>query len=154
MAGTRASVPRPALVLGIAGAAPFVAGALAMLVGPGWLKLTAYVYLVNYAAVALAFVGAVHWGLALAASRAGVAVGWSWYGGSVLPALAGWVALLLIQPAPKLVLLGLGFAAVFIADVRAERAGAAPAWYPALRKPLTIVVLVSLLGALAATWRH
>ena len=142
-------VPRPALVLALAGATPFVAAPIAMLFGPDWLKLTAYVHAINYAAIALGFVGAVHWGLAMTAASAD----WRWYGAATLPALAGWLALGLIQPAPKLLLLGFGFAGVYMADVRAVRAGAAPGWYLGLRNPLTVVVLVSLLAMLAAVWR-
>jgi len=136
-------VPVPALVLGFAGALPFVAGAIAMFTGPDWLKLTAYLYLMNYAALILAFLGAVHWGLALAADDRRP-VGWGWYSLSVVPAVLGWVALGLIQPMGKLALFAIAYAGVFILDVQAARSGLAPAWYPRLRKPLTVIVLLAI----------
>jgi hypothetical protein len=136
-------VPIPALALGLVGALPFVAGAIAMYVGPDWLKLTAYLHLMNYAALILAFIGAVHWGLALAADDR-IDAGWRWYLVSVTPALLGWIALGLIQPLGKLALFAIAYVGVFMVDTRAARAGLAPAWYPKLRKPLTIIVLLSI----------
>ena len=133
-------MPVPALALGFAGAVPFVAGALAMALGSKSVELTAYFYLMSYASLILAFLGAVHWGLALAADR----VGWAWYGVSVAPALLAWVAYGLIDPVHRVALLALAYVGVFIVDTRAARAGLAPAWYPKLRKPLTVIVLLAL----------
>ena len=132
--------PVPAVVLGLAGAIPFVVGALAMAFGSNSVELTAYFYLMSYASLILAFLGAVHWGLALAADR----VGWGWYGVSVAPALLGWVAYGLIDPVHRVALLALAYVGVFLVDVQAVRAGLAPAWYPRLRKPLTVIVVLAL----------
>ncbi|MGD1878131.1 MAG: DUF3429 domain-containing protein [Kiloniellaceae bacterium] len=142
-------VPRPALALGLAGLLPFLACAAA-----AWAAGDrAYVIIVNlqmaYGAVILSFLGAVHWGLALAQNDAG---NWRRLGLSVLPALAGWLALM-IPNALGLLLLAVGFVGVFFADRRSVAAGRAPAWYKALRKPLTLVVVLCLAasyGALAA----
>ena len=148
-AGPRASlrdVPRPALVLGVAGLIPFLAG----IAGVWALGYPAYILALNltmaYAAVILAFLGAVHWGLALAQGAAG---NWRRLAPSVLPALAGWFALILPN-AFGLLLLAVGFAAVFLVDRTAVAAGRAPGWYKALRKPLTLVVLASLAASYAA----
>jgi Protein of unknown function (DUF3429) len=140
------SVPRPALVLGCAGLIPFLAGVL----GVWTLGYPDFFLALNlmmvYAAVILAFLGAVHWGLALAQEAAG---DWRRLAPSVLPALAGWFALMLPN-AFGLLLLAIGFAAVFLADRAAVTANRAPAWYKALRKPLTLVVLACLAACYAA----
>jgi len=137
-----APIPRPALWLGVAGTLPFVIGAAAMSFGPGWVRVTAYVHMMNYAAVVLAWLGAVHWGLAMRAPAPGA--GWGRYALAAAPALLGWLALGLIQPLAKLFLFALAYAAIFLFDVRATRDGLAPAWYPRLRKPLTIVILIAI----------
>ena len=143
MAGL-SDVPRPALIIGAAGAIPFVAGAAAMVVGSPIIALNAYLQLMHYAAVILAFIGAVHWGLAMAAGARGETVTWHWYAGSAVPALIGWLALGLVMPAAKAMVLAFGYFAVFMVDLRALDKGWAPDWYKSLRKPLTIVVLLSL----------
>jgi hypothetical protein len=147
MRETYGGVPTPALVLGIAATAPFVAAALAMLAGPAWLKITAYIHLMNYAALGLVFLGAVHWGLALAAGR----TDWTRYAAAVVPLVLGWLALSLIQPLPTILVFVVGYAGIFILDIRAARDGFAPPWYPRLRKPLTIVVLLAFFAVGLAT---
>ena len=147
MRETYGGVPTPALVLGIAGTAPFIAAALAMLAGPPWLKITAYIHLMNYAALSLAFLGAVHWGLALAAGR----TDWTKYAAAVVPLVLGWLALSLIQPLPTILVLVVAYAGIFILDIRAARDGFAPPWYPRLRKPLTIIVLLAFYAVGLAT---
>jgi hypothetical protein len=135
-----ADVPRAALVLGFAGLVPFVAGSIiAFFAGyPG--AILVLNLQMAYAAVILSFMGAVHWGLAMAQNDAG---NWRRLGHALLPAQAGWAALM-IPNGLGLLLLAFGFAAVFFADLRTVAAGRAPAWYRALRKPLTAVVLVCL----------
>jgi len=140
MRQTYGGVPTPALVLGIA-------ATLAMLAGPAWLKITAYIHLMNYAALGLVFLGAVHWGLALAAGR----TDWTRYAAAVVPLVLGWLALSLIQPLPTILVFVVGYAGIFILDIRAARDGFAPPWYPRLRKPLTIVVLLAFFAVGLAT---
>jgi hypothetical protein len=139
-------VPRPALVLGGAGLIPFLAG----VAGVWTLDYPDFFLALNlmmaYAAVVLAFLGAVHWGLALAQEAAG---NWRRLAPAVLPTLAGWFALMLPN-ALGLLLLAIGFAGVFLADRAAVTANRAPAWYKALRKPLTLVVLAGLAACYAA----
>lgn len=136
-------VPRPALVLGFAGLLPFLAGSAGAWAA-GYPDILIVVNLqMAYGAVILSFLGAVHWGLALAQNDAG---NWQRLGLSVLPALAGWVALMVPNPL-GLMLLIVGFAAVFFADLRSPRL---PPWYKVLRKPLTLVVIVCLAASYAA----
>jgi hypothetical protein len=136
-------VPRPALVLGLAGLLPFLAGAAGAWVAGS----PAYIIVINmqmaYGAVVLAFLGAVHWGLAMAQDDA---ARWRRLGFPVMPALAGWLALMLPNPL-GLVLLVLGFVAVFFADLRSPRL---PPWYKALRKPLTLVTILCFAASYAA----
>ncbi len=134
------NVPIPALALGWAGALPFVGGATAMVLGSEPVELTTYFYLMSYASLILAFLGAVHWGLALAGDR----VEWSWYGLSVVPALLGWVSYGLIDPVHRVAVLAVAYVGVFMVDIQAVKKGLAPAWYTKLRKPLTVLVLICL----------
>jgi hypothetical protein len=110
----------------------------------GWNDFARYIQMA-YAACILSFMGAVHWGLAMAGtgvagpgpsddSRAGAT--WTRLGGSVIPPLLAWVALVM-APLPGLILLILSFAGLFWADLAAIRLGQAPTWYLPLRKALT-----------------
>lgn len=141
-------IPLPAKVLGYAGLIPFLASALAAWILPYEHLLLAQSVQVAYGAVILSFMGAVHWGLAMAGTgvegRPWRAMTWKRLGGSVVPALIGWLALL-IFPLWGQALLFLGFVLVFLGDVTMVKLEAAPPWYPKLRKPLTVIVLSSLL---------
>ena len=86
--------PDVAARLSYAGLLPFVAGAvLAWLLGQDeYLDAHAFVMqgLSAYAATVIAFLGALHWGLAV--RDGGPATAWRW---GVVPALVAWVALLM-----------------------------------------------------------
>ena len=97
--------------------------------------------MLTYAAVILSFMGAIHWGLAM--RDEGVSSPLQ-LGLSVVPPLVGWVALAL-SPMTSFVVLIIMFAVLYIADTRAARLGLAPAWYPHLRLPLTVIVVLSLI---------
>jgi hypothetical protein len=141
-----AQVPRPPLILGFAGLIPFFACAAgAWLLGNPATTIAVNLQL-TYGAVVLSFLGAVYWGLALAEAAAG---NWRRMTPAVLPALVGWAALM-IPSTLGLVLLAAGFAGTFLADRAAVTANRAPAWYAALRKPLTLLVLLSLAASYAA----
>lgn len=136
--------PSLAIVLGFAGLIPFISGALGLLIVPeGWRPLVLNA-LLDYAAVILAFMGAIHWGLAMRAqetdTRARVQLGLS-----VIPPLLGWVAITDGLPLfIALPVLLLAFAGLHVADVRAVTLGLAPRWYTTLRTPLTAVVCLCL----------
>ncbi|WP_298428433.1 DUF3429 domain-containing protein [Rhodoblastus sp.] len=137
--------PRPVLVLGWAGALPFVVLTLAAIAGRGSVQTDALAALAAYGGVILSFMGGVQWGLQMGMAPEGGRIG---YAMSVLPALAGFAAVLL-PPRGGLPLLGAGFLALLAYDLRRSRDGVGPAWYPALRKPLTAAVVASLMLALA-----
>jgi hypothetical protein len=136
-------VPAPAAWLGYAGLIPFVTLATGL-----WLPSSDYQAqlneaLLSYAGIILSFMGAVHWGLAIAngdtTEPRQLAI-------SVLPALVAWFAGF-TTPIFNYSLLILGFSGLCIFDVRLSRLGKTPAWYPKLRIPLTVVVVMSLILA-------
>ncbi len=138
-------VPRIAFVLGALGLLPFLAGALFEIAGgPSW----AGPALRFYGATILAFMGGIHWGLAIAAGKGP-------YDdsclrvqliGSVIPSLIAWLALLM--PASQgLTVMAIAFAFLFAGDLAAVKRGWAPTWYPKLRLPLTAAVIPCLLIA-------
>lgn len=133
-------------MLGYAGLLPFLGASAAMFSADPVTSGVGLYVLSLYAVVILAFMGAVHWGLALA--RPGPSVRLQ-LGLSVLPALAGWAALAALPPRSALVAIGGAFAVLLAADLIAVRGGLAPHWYGRLRVPLTVVVC----GALwTAAW--
>ena len=129
-----------------AGLVPFIAGAAASLylptLGHWGLQWSHYLMWVqmSYGACVLSFLGAVHWGLALAPNAEARRARIMW---SVLPSL--WAAA--AQAVPPLYgapLLIVGFLAALAADSRAQRAGLLPAWYLKMRIPITMGVVMSL----------
>lgn len=144
-------VPPAAAWLGGLGLLPFVAGAVAT-VGDVVGGVDALRF---YAATILAFMGGIHWGLAIADHGAGPGQGSTFarLGASVVPALIAWLALLL-APTQGLLVMALAFALLLVGDLIAVRRGLAPPWYPRLRIPLTGAVLLCLLTAALAQTTH
>jgi len=105
----------------------------------------------GYGGVILSFLGAVHWGAAMASATPVPARRYVY---SVLPSLVGWCALRaadsadarLRERAPAL-LLGGGLLAAYACDEFSVRARLFPAWYSFLRTPLTLVAVGSCLAA-------
>jgi hypothetical protein len=139
-------LPAGAAALGLAGVLPFAAGAIALALLDGPAAQAAARALVAYGAVILSFLGAVHWGLELAAPASGAA---RRLAAGVLPSLAGWIALLL-EPRAGLALLVVAFGAFWLYEHRVFGASRlSPAWL-ALRRNLTLAVCSLLaLGLLA-----
>ena len=110
----------------------------------------------TYSAVILSFVGAVHWGLAMAAPvhRPGR------YIASVAPALTAWAALNTPSAfgydegdpnsSVPYYVLGAGFVASFLYDEAVSGKRGVPMWYSSLRAPLTFTVLGVTVGAILA----
>lgn len=144
-----AFVPSPAIWLGGAGVVPFLACALLALLGPEPGASWAVQVMVCYGAVILSFLGGIQWGLATGSADP-TDVLTRRLGLSVLPSLVGWGALLLPVLWGLLVLFA-AFALVLFLDLQATRRGEAPAWFPRLRVPLSVAVMVSLVfGAVAS----
>jgi hypothetical protein len=147
---------RIATLLGNLGLVPFFVLALLAWPWSGPVAARIELALAAYAAVILAFLGAVHWGLALANPGLNKAQSWNAFGWGVIPSLLGWLAVLML-------VLGVPSAVVFvflIGDLFLVRAmdgtlmrlyAAAPApWYLALRTRLTLAASLCLLMAVAA----
>jgi hypothetical protein len=149
-AGSRVRLVGLAQVLGYAGLVPFVlGGALVLLPGMRMVfGVDTLFMLVAYAAVILSFLGAVHWGVALAGPlkpfKARVMMGLS-----VVPALVAWLALLAgpATAATALILL-LGFALWWVYEWAVPGSHVLAVWYVRLRLQLSAVVC----GVLLLVW--
>jgi hypothetical protein len=145
---------RIATLLGNLGLVPFFVLALLTWAWPGAAGLRIEFALAAYAACILSFLGAVHWGLALANPQLDKAASWNVLGWGVLPSLLGWLAVLMLVlrvPSPLVFVFLIGdLILVRVVDGLLFRhyAPPVPAWYPALRTRLTLGACVCL--ALAA----
>ncbi len=141
-----------ARLLGFAGLIPFYVLAVVALFLDAAPTRVAIILLLSYAAVIAGFLGAVHWGLALAAPEPSGRVLLR----GVLPAVAGWSILVLyvMSPVawPAIVLAMALFVSLYVYDRKAARAGLAPGWYAVLRAPLSLLVIAALLIGLIASF--
>lgn len=138
---------RLAWVLGLAGLLPFFAHALFAWVAPdvesgGLLRSQAH-----YAAAILSFLGALHWGVALASplpftTRDGVRLVWS-----VIPALLAWV-ITMYPPALAIPVLFFALLVAYAVDVILYAGAAVPRWFLVLRAVLTAGAAL----CVGATW--
>lgn len=132
--------PNAAAWMGYLGLLPFLAGMVGM-----WANVPgSAAWLGAYGAVILAFVGAIHWG---SEARRG-SYRSRGYVLSVLPALVGWVGVLL-PPGIGLPLLGIAFPAWRIVECYVLDAQQ-PGWLTRLRSRLTLGATFSLLVGAAA----
>jgi Protein of unknown function (DUF3429) len=150
----RRGTPLLAYALGLAGALPVVAMSTALVAIPSEVRVPKLcLALLGYGAVTLSFIGAVHWGIALASPRSTEAsrrlARWRLMLG-VLPALAGWASLLigiLTPPFVGLLVLMVGFAMTGAVEAYATRRNALPPGYMSMRWLLTVIVEACLLAA-------
>lgn len=148
---SHSSAPIPPAVawLGYGGLLPFLALAAVGLWSPSapWWSAA----LLAYGAVILSFVGALHWGFAMAQSGLSAPERTRCFVWSVVPSLMAWPAMLL-PPVAGSVLLVAGFAAHLVQDHRLAARTALPPWYLPLRWRLTVTACVCLaVGAWAAS---
>lgn len=141
----------PSLAVGIAMAAlvPFVTGALGLWVTPEAWREWVMRELLAFAAVVLAFMGAIHWGLAMRADESSEGAPMQ-LGLSVIPPLLGWLALSLPTNLAIPVFF-FAFGTLYFADIWAVKQGLAPAWYTRLRRPASLVIIASMIVAWGAT---
>lgn len=144
------ALPRSAAWLGFGGLLPFIGLALTAFVdrhhGIVWADA-----LVAYGAVILSFVGALHWGFAMALPGMPQALRRNCFVWSVVPALIAWPAMML-EPVLGAPLLMAGFVAHIWQDHRLAGRVELPAWYLPLRRQLSIVACVCLaLGAFSVS---
>jgi hypothetical protein len=154
-------MPLLAILLGIAGLIPFVVCGLGAMSADPIQGGRMVIALVGYGAVILSFLGGVHWGFALGGFSAVPAALDTAAGGrlvtpnrgrlalGVVPALIGWLALLLqilLLEWAALVVLIIGFIGTVVAEHQASRRMLLqPAGYIWLRWGLTIVVTAMLI---------
>ena len=137
-----APLPRTVAWLGYGGLLPFIGLALLIPFDPHHAPFLADA-LFAYGAVILSFVGALHWGFAIAllgltTERRNRCFIWS-----TIPALIAWPALLLVPAEAGPLLIG-GFLAHYWQDTRLSRWSSLPAWYLPLRLQLTSVACLTL----------
>ena len=131
--------------LGFAGLLPFYGALLTLIFGGADLAEPAWRALIGYGVVILTFLGAVHWGVAIASDRVAKSAAVRMLVWSVVPSLIAWAVLLLgMPPGPALLVLAAGFSAQFGADRRLGRTDMVPGWYLTLRGRLTMGVLACL----------
>jgi glutaredoxin len=136
-----AGTPEAGRWLGYAGLIPFFAALLGYLVGGASRQPYFAHQFIAYGAVILSFVGAVHWGVALATGSMQVMR----MSLSILPALLAWAALLLPAGAAAWLLLA-GFVALRAWEASPPVARTLPNWYRELRTRLTGAVALLLLA--------
>ncbi|KAK0441103.1 hypothetical protein EV421DRAFT_1814113 [Armillaria borealis] len=161
------SVPKPAMVFGLAGTLPYVAASattvylaqeaghaasgLATKIDPG-VALTVLDQALNvqmtYGAVMLSFLGAIHWGMEFAGY--GGQKGYSRLMLGTAPMLVAWPSLAL-DPMAALTAQWVGFTALWWADAKATSHGWAPPWYSQYRFYLSVLVGTCIIGSLAGT---
>lgn len=142
------SPPRHIVLLGYGGLLPFIGLALLILTSVEYRPLLA-VALVNYGAVILSFVGALHWGFAMSVQNMSAELRRDRLIWSVIPALIAWLSTLLPVSVGCLLLI-VGFLVHFWQDRQLVRAVNLDAWYLPMRFRLTAVASVCLLiGAIA-----
>ncbi|BDA47546.1 probable transmembrane protein 69 at C-terminar half [Coccomyxa sp. Obi] len=145
-----AAVPPVARVLGFAGAIPFlalsppIAEMLPLL--PAGLLANAALLQIGYGATIASFLGGIHWAMAMAeyGGRAlSASVQAERYLWSVTPCLMAWPAVIL-DPGPGSLIVGTTLGVVYAVDRHFAAKGLLPAWYMALRLPLTLAALTGL----------
>ena len=141
-------IPRSALFLGSSGLVPFVVLSLLLWWSPPHYAEQIQHALWLYAAIILSFMGAVHWGVAMAKpydsdtgepDKRMLLL-------SVIPALVAWFASF-VSGLAQWSILYIAFTGLCVLDTESTKRGDLPAWYPMLRVPLTIIVVLSLINA-------
>ena len=144
------TLPTIAMLLGIAGLIPFAVCSLGALTNLPPNSERSLLALIAYGAVILSFLGGVHWGFGLDdPGSAPSDVQRARFGLGVLPALLGWVALLLAFLGFEriaLIVLVVGYFVTTVFEARGSRRGYVPRGYMGLRWVLSSVVVVMLVS--------
>jgi hypothetical protein len=138
-------LPPLAILLSVAGVAPFVICAVTAIRGDAANDPFSMVALLAYGAVVLSFIGAIHWGFVIEgtkepAERLRLALG-------AVPGLLGWGAVLLGLAGESIIGLVVIIGALVgtaIVETRAHRIGLVPRAYLILRWCLTVTVVALL----------
>ncbi|MFV0474685.1 MAG: DUF3429 domain-containing protein [Pikeienuella sp.] len=140
--------PRPPLLIGLAGLAPFAYGALSAQI-PAIASDFAppLMVLEIYGPMLFAFLSGAFWGFASGSSRVSGRAGWRWLGLAAAPAALLFVATI-VEPGEIVSLLLFGFPALLAIDFLFWRAKLAPRWWLPLRVLLTALATACLWLAL------
>ena len=133
--------PQLAKLTGYGGLMPFVGCAAIMYAGNTGASIIALFAIAVYGAVILSFVGAVHWGLTMREDRSPY-----WYVWSIIPAILGWLSIVLLDIKISLMALAVAFTLAWSVDRQASLQGLIPAWYMKMRHILTAGATISLLA--------
>ena len=139
------ALPKHVSLLGYGGLLPFIFLALLIPFSLDSRPLFANA-LVNYGAVILSFVGALHWGFAMTVQDMSAQQRRDRFIWSVIPALIGWIATLLPMPLGCLLLV-IGLVVHFRQDRQLSHVMSLPDWYLPMRLRLTLVASICLLVA-------
>jgi hypothetical protein len=74
-----------------------------------------------------------------------------WYVWSIIPAILGWLAIVLLDIQISLLALAIAFTLAWSVDRQASLQGLIPAWYMQMRHILTVGATISLLATAFAT---
>ena len=151
-ANAPATARAAACFLAYLGAAPLLAAALVLVGDP--LNTSAPAFLVLYGAALLIFFGGVRWGVAVMKPQGPTMRALF---GAGLPMIAAMPLIALgdaVSASVKLIALMALMAVLLFDDLSATRRGeGAPIWYLGVRVPLTVLIEVAFLVALAASMR-
>jgi hypothetical protein len=126
-------IPRPALLLGLAGLIPPAVLTAVALLELGLFAPSTPGFVLTYAAIILSFLGGSWWGFASREERPS----WLLLGIAVLPALAGWAAIFSFTPPAALFALAAALVATLAFDALLVGWRLAPGWWMRLRVPLS-----------------
>jgi uncharacterized protein DUF3429 len=144
-------MPFLAIVLSVLGLIPFILCGLAALSPDAVTSARMMTALIAYAAVTLAFVGGVHWGLELQSRQPDGFVARARLGLGVVPPLVGWIALLLplvVPPWVSLIVLTAAYIGMVLVEHEAKRRELLPPRYLLLRWGFTIVAVAMMVTVL------
>jgi ABC-type uncharacterized transport system permease subunit len=132
-----------AVLLTVLGLAPFIACGLAALGPNPQTAARMTTALIDYGALILSFVGAVHWGLVLAPTGTDRRLPAVWMVVAAVPMLLGWLALSLGDDLALVVLIA-GSLATVLGERQASRRSLLPPGYLWLRYGFTVVSVAML----------
>jgi|SRR5450830_1543205 len=138
------AIPTWPRYLGLAGVIPFLFFGVLPWLQSDYAIISLYA-LLAYGAVILSFVGALHWAFAMMTPTISQSRRIRIYLWSVIPALIGWIALLLPLRIGLLVVL-LGFALHCVMDFKLVRVIQLPTWYLPLRFMLSMLASLGILS--------
>ena len=139
-----------AAALAYLSAAPLLAASLVVVAGPAGAGAVAAALMGLYGPALIVFFGGVRWGVAVMKPEGPT---FRSLLGAALPLLVGLPLFLPFETTVKFLLIMGLTVLLLIDDLRATRRGVgAPAWYLGVRTPLTVLINVAFLVALAGLW--